>query len=44
MTQNQIAIQSLRSWIEKIAANANTSQLNALEQQQITRFLNTLVE
>lgn len=43
MTQNQIAIQSLRSWIEKIAANANTSQLDALEQQQITRFLNTLM-
>lgn len=42
-TQNQQAVQSLQKWVEKVAANANTTELDALELVQLQRLLQTLI-
>lgn len=42
-TQNQIAIQSLQKWVEKVAANANTAELDSLELIQLQRLLATIM-
>lgn len=42
-TQNQQAIQSLHKWVEKVAVNANTTELDALELVQLQRLLGTLL-
>lgn len=42
-TQNQMAIQNFHKWIEKIAANANTTELDALELTQLQRLLGTII-
>lgn len=43
LTQNQKAIQLLHKWIEKVAANANTAELDALELSQLQRLLQTIM-
>lgn len=42
-TQNQMAIQFFHKWIEKIAANANTTELDTLELVQLQRLLGTII-
>ena len=42
-TQNQMAFQFFQKWIEKIAANANTAELDALELTQLQKLLGTII-
>lgn len=42
-TQNQLATLSLQKWIEKVAVNANTTELDTLELVQLQRLLQTLM-
>lgn len=42
-TQNQLATQSLQKWVEKVAANANTAELDALELVQLQSLLQTII-
>ena len=42
-TQKQLAIMSLQKWVEKVAVNANTAELDALELVQLQRLLGTII-
>lgn len=42
-TQNQLATLSLQKWVEKVAVNANTTELDTLELVQLQRLLQTLI-
>ena len=42
-TQNQQAVQALHKWVGKVAANANTAELDALELFQLQRLLGVLI-